>query len=455
MNAAPELKQRVRDFVAAHNLLADTGTLCAGFSGGADSTALVLLLRELAPGFVAIHLHHGLRGSDADRDAAWCRAFCAERGIPFEEHRLDVPAHRVSGESVEAAARRLRLEFWCGRVGTAGTVALGHHAADALEDMLMRLGRGANASGLTGLRPLRTVAGVRLIRPLLCLRRSEIEALLRAEGVTDWRDDRTNADTSSRRNAVRHEWLPLIRRTVGHDDGLHHSLKALRDDADFLEAAAAQVAGSAEAPETLRALHPALLPRVLRQWLGTQTGRDVVLSTAALERVQAAVAGDLERAVDIPVGGGLTLIVSRRGLRLRQPAVNLVPREWQWRLEPRLELPETGATLTAETVLRADAGDVADSGRSIECFHAGEMPEVLTVRSWRPGDRLVPFGANTPKKLQDVYTDARVPRERRSGVPVVIAGDRIIWVPGVCRAEFGRLPSGADTPVIRLVFSAE
>ncbi len=299
--------------------LPESGRIFAGFSGGADSTALLLLLAEAAPGRVtAVHFQHGLRGAAAERDAVWCRKFCKERGLPFRLVRLAVVKSRRPGESLEEAARRCRLEKWRKIAGPGDAVALGHHADDRIEELLLRLARGANASGLTGLRPERVVAGVRFVRPLLGQRRAAVEAFLKGRGVRNWREDRSNADTAFRRNAIRHKWLPMIREDAGHDRGLLASLEALALDADFLEAEAARRLPETTGLEAWRGLHPALLPRVLRLWLRRELGRDVVPVQAAVERLRGELARKPAGTRLVPLGGGVTVGVSRRGLALAE-----------------------------------------------------------------------------------------------------------------------------------------
>ena len=300
------------------SVLPAAGRVFIGFSGGADSTALLLMLAESAPGRVtAVHFQHGLRGAAAERDAAWCRKFCGVRKIPFKLVRLAVVKSRRPGESLEEAARRCRLEKWRKLAGPEDVVALGHHADDRLEELLLRLARGANVSGLVGLRPERVVEGVRFVRPLLGLRRAEIEEFLRACGVKKWRDDGSNTDVAFRRNAIRHKWLPLIREDAGHDRGLLASLDSLALDADFLEAEAVRRLPEMTSLAAWRHLHPALLPRVLRLWLGRELGHDMVPLHAAVERLR----GELVRKPAgtrlVPLGGGVTLGVSRRGVELR------------------------------------------------------------------------------------------------------------------------------------------
>src|SRR5690606_29105961 len=122
--------------------------LLVGFSGGADSTALLLgLLAAGAQDVLAVHGHHGLRGADADADAAWCRSFCAQRGIALRVEYLDVPGQRQSGESTEETGRRLRLALWQRlAAGACAAVFLGHHGDDVMEELVLRLARGANCS---------------------------------------------------------------------------------------------------------------------------------------------------------------------------------------------------------------------------------------------------------------------------------------------------------------------
>jgi len=440
--------RRVRDYIRQHQLFVDADRVLVGFSGGADSTALLLLVADLAPVTVGVHLHHGLRGDDADRDAEWCRAFCAARGFRFECHRLDVPGHLRPGENLEAGARRLRLAAWQRLADERASVALGHHADDAVEDLLMRLARGANASGLTSLRPVRVLEGVRIIRPLLCLRRVQIESFLRDSGVNDWCVDATNEDVTLLRNAVRHEWLPSIRQAVGHDTGLTRSLDALRLDADYLAAAANEVVADVDSRSKLARIHPALLPRALRMWLSEKLGRDMVLPRSAIERLRAELARGAAGRIEVPVNQDVVLVLSGDSLTLKREPRRLLTRRWHWRSQPVLDLSEVDGHLAASVVEGGAAVvDVMSSDVDQEYFDCAAVPEQLEVRAWQPGDRLIPFGSRSCRKVQDLFVDSHVPRERRHEIPVLVADGQIIWVAGVRRAEFGRL---ADAAAVRV-----
>jgi len=147
------------------------------------------------------------------------------------------------------------------------------------------------------------------------------------------------------------------------------------------------------------------------------------------------------------------MVLARGQVRLRQTQPRLEPRTWPWRKQPCCELPETAAALTAHLTDAADARDPADTAETLELFTAKNLPDELTVRTWRAGDRLVPFGRKTPKKLQDLFTDAHIPQEHRSRFPVILAGDTIVWVPGLRRAEFARVRKDSDDPVAALRYT--
>ena len=182
-------------------------------SGGADSVALLALMAGLQAthGFdaVVLHVDHGLRTDSAD-DARFVESLAARYGLPF--HALRTRVRRRRGESLEMAARRVRLAFFA-RMSVRlnlDAIATGHHADDVAETFILRLARGAGPDGLAGLKPVSHVDGVTFIRPLLNVRDADLRRFLSERGIA-WREDSTNADTSIPRNNVRHVILPFLR----------------------------------------------------------------------------------------------------------------------------------------------------------------------------------------------------------------------------------------------------
>ena len=411
-----------------------------GFSGGADSTALLLLLREAGwNDLLAVHFNHHLRGAAADNDQHWCESFCADRHISLISKDLYVNEARLHGESVETAARRCRLEAWKRLVVETGRkiVFLGHHADDALEEFLLRLGRGANASGLTSLLEASYFkeGGYTIRRPLLNYRKTELEAYLRAKGVTDWRVDATNLEPCCRRNAVRHRLIPLIREIFGTDKGFRQSLRVLCDDAEVLENEAWRKQKEIMDLAAWQSLPKALLQRILPECFP-----DAHFSHHTVDRIYNMLNYNELNNGYVPLDGKRLMCISEKGLEVVEgrSAVDSETLLWRWQEEGLWEW--TGGDGRRWLFANGEMLCGGTDGYWREKFDVAAMPEELVIRPWQPGDRIMPFGFDGHhKKLQDVFSDAHVPPEARHAWPVVAADGEILWVPGLVRAEIGRL----------------
>ena len=444
----------IRDFLAKH----PASKAYVGFSGGVDSTALLLMLLEANVAVTAVHFHHGIRGEEADADAEWCRRFCAERQLSFQLIRLDVPNHKQNGESIEEAARRLRLEAWKQLVDESpAPIFLAHHADDALEELFLRLARGSNCTGLTSIREVRRFDGLTFCRPLTSIRKSELQQFLETRGIHDWRTDSTNADCHYRRNAVRNRLLPLAKEIFGTDGGLIRSLQSLKADADYLEAQALQALQGINDIEDWQNLHVALLPRVFRLWRFNQDHIDEAPTHSFINSLASALRNFDGTPVVLQLDSSTIVRVAKRGLRLEKLTPCDAPVfhfSWNWKTQPELPIPELGMTLTAysksidSSLYTRKTVDTSSDDEFAEQFAYDSMPDTLTIRPWQPGDKMIPFGHSSPKKLQDLFTDAHVPRAMRQRIPVITADDAIIWVPSVRRAEFGRCDSDSTNNVV-------
>ncbi len=202
--------ERVAEFITRHRMFEHGQRAGVAVSGGADSVFLLHALHELAPRWnlklSVIHIEHGIRGADSLADADFVRALAAGFGLPFHLHEANIPA--IDG-NLEQAAREVRQSFYLEliRSGTLDCVATGHTRSDQAETVLYRLLRGSGLAGLSGILPM---TGEGIVRPLLEIRRGEIEAWLREHEI-HWREDATNQDRAYARNRLRHEILPLLR----------------------------------------------------------------------------------------------------------------------------------------------------------------------------------------------------------------------------------------------------
>ena len=422
-----------------------------GFSGGADSTALLLLLLKCSQkiGFkvTAVHFQHNLRGADSLNDALWCRNFCEKYEIDYKEISLDVKGAQKSSEGTEAAARRLRNECWNKIVAEHTSneklkqsvyVALGHHADDRAENLILRLCRGSNVTGLSSMRAVQKIGDVTFIRPMLINSRTDIIRFLKTQNIFDWRSDISNSDESYKRNFIRHNILPGLYKSLDYSSrGIQHSLLALSEDADFIEEQAnscyLEISGKSEISiNYLTQLHSALMVRIIRYWLCDQLGYEVLPNHRFISRLKSEVSGykTSGEVKYIPFNGDVTLKVCRGLLSIHSNNENSValPVRWNWREQPTIIW--NGIKLTATLV-----DSLVNTNINSACFNSDTLPDILLVRSWVAGDSMVPYGRNHSVKLKKLFSNNKVIAENKASYPIICDSSDIIWIPNLRRSS--------------------
>jgi len=432
--------------------------LAVGLSGGADSVALlrVLAARAAELGLVlhAAHLHHGLRGEEADADLAFARELAAGLGLPFHESRVDVAAEAQASpgkaaESIEEAARRLRYAWFRQLMaeGLVDAVATAHTLDDQAETVLAKFLRGAWTEGLSGIAPRLEGPEGAIIRPLLATTRAEIEAYLNAIGQS-WREDSSNRHLTFTRNRIRHELLPLLE---GWNPRLREHLTRMatlaRDEEAWWLAELARLApqilmpglpvrgggraaGASQTPSLsidvtrFAALAPAVQRRLLRYAAGQLDAAPDFAATEALRTL--ALAGRAGQKLEL--AQGLRAERSHRELRMKAgaiPATDLdvaaPPPEYTGSIPGEIRAPAFGLSLRIEAA--SSASPVGGQGIG------GQRP--VTLRTWKPGDRVTLRYSNGPRKVKEVLERLRVTGTIRTLWPVLELDGRIVWMQGV------------------------
>ena len=445
--------------------------MVAAVSGGSDSVALAFLLRDLAArGELVLagiaHLNHHVRAEEADGDAAFCRALAARLGVPAIVSDANVPADaREHGVSIEVAGRHARQKFFRDAMAAvkADRVAVAHTRDDQAETVLLRLTRGAGASGLGAMAPSRD----HIIRPLLDTPRHELRAYLQAGNET-WREDSTNIDRSIPRNRVRHDVMPHLRSINAQaDSALARAAELLRSDDEFLvRLANAAFLRSVEIIDelgtaTVAAAEFAKLPAPLARRVARYVLETVNPSrTYGLEEVD-----ELCRAVTSGTGASLAalsverfgadaVLVKRemRGVHDVHDAPRSVdPIELRLDIPGTVEAPRGAWTISARGPIPSPGepkNEPAASPSEVMVDASGVGAHLL-VRYRRPGDRLHPLGAPGRKKVQDVLVDRKVPRDDRDTVPIVTTEKgEIVWVAGQVLADPFRVTSLTKSVVV-------
>ena len=441
------------------------GPLLAGFSGGADSTALVLSLSSIMSGsgrwpasLTAVHVEHGIRPGASEHDARHAKKLCLSRGIPFLH--ISVTVDESGSHGLEDAARKARREAFlrAAKDKGAGAIALAHTQDDQAETVLMRLFEGAGPKGISGILPRvplvqepgasneQNGVDVVILRPLLDIPRAEVEAYLETLGVA-WVEDDSNADESRLRNLIRRKIVPIIRDNMGEGvlGRISGSAAHIREATEALTAAVedAKEAFFSERDGKLCVSPLAgliLLPRAVRAGLWAE----------ALERIipardrRWALRQIIESLEHLALGAGPSASIDLAdGMKAwrRYEAIYLSPEMPQ---EPptddEVSFAMPGLTrhpgLGCEIVAVFCEEDTLPPG---DPFTAILDPALLSgevvLRRRRPGDRFHPMGGSGEKKLKDFFIDRKVPRPERDDVPVLAAGNEVIWVVGYRASE--------------------
>jgi tRNA(Ile)-lysidine synthase len=423
-----ELAARVRTFARERcpSLAGRPGVLLA-VSGGADSSAMASLLLEAQivdrSRSVVAHFDHGWRGAAAaERDAAVVRALCDRYSIPLVCGAWRAPVRR------EAAARAARYEFLARVANERGidVVATGHTLDDQVETVIMNTMRGVGTYGLAGMAPdarwpLGGADARRVVRPLLGITRDETRAYCEEHGIA-FVDDPSNEARVHLRNRVRHELLPEI--DIGTPEArqiIARLADQTRDGIERLEAATAHALidhgndgdGVRLSRAALREMTPALAPYALRQALRRLLGDERDYGRRHFDVMSAAADARTGSTLHLPRGVVLTVDPHELLLTVGTPVTHAVP-------DGDHPLPFEGTLGGWRLRVTPSApGDPA----------AMPMPADAVVRRRRPGDRIQPRGMSGHKKLQDYYTDRRVPRRERDAAPVIAHGADVLWTP--------------------------
>lgn len=416
---------KVADFIEREGLLSRDGLHLVALSGGADSVALLLVMKELGYRIEAAHCNFHLRGEESNRDEEFVKMLCKRHNVPIHLIHFDTEEYASLHQvSIEMAARDLRYQYFhqlCHDIG-ADSVCVAHHRDDAIETFLMNLIRGAGIHGLTGIRP----KNGQIIRPLLCVSRQEIEDYLHSKGQ-DFVTDSTNLIDDVVRNKIRLRVLPLLREinpNVANNidktaNYLRQAEKILDNELSVQKSSLIQnnevsESQSVAISQLLQLPSPELF---LHEWL-TQMG----FNSSQTEQIFTHLIGQSGREFSSPTH---TLIIDRNQLvvePLKSPMKTM-------------KIPETGHYRYADDLrfsfIISDDVTISKSDNSIT-LDTEKVQFPLTIRSLQPGDTFCPFGMKGHKLVSDFLTDRKMNiLEKRRQLVVTDAQGEIIWLVGL------------------------
>jgi tRNA(Ile)-lysidine synthase len=472
------LPQAVLAYIRRHELLRPGDRVGVAVSGGADSVALLRLLLELRPqiGILlsVVHFNHRLRGSESDADKGFVADLAEHYQLEFHDGKADVAAYALDKHlSLEAAGRALRYQYLYRLLeGKLNRIATAHTLDDQAETVLLKITRGAGSRGLAGIYPelknpaceARESARSRpaaIIRPLLSIRRKQVEAYLDAIGQS-WREDPSNADLRHARNRLRHGILPRLEHDLNPAvrEALAETAEIARAEEEYWVEETDRVLASAW-------VTPPLSPRNRPDAIGALRtdilcSLPVALARRLVRRAAEALGFDLEfRQVEailnlsrspaqpgkaVVLAGNWSARLVNRELQFAKPHPRPGSPTYEYRLPVpgSVEVPEAGSRFEALLVSPAapegyNPDDLLDPAR---------LDGELLVRNWRPGDRFWPSHRKRAKKIKELLEERHLRGVERKRWPVVVSGADLVWVRGF--AVPCRLRPPNRSPAVRI-----
>lgn len=466
------VQRKFLETIEQYHMLRQGGRVVAAVSGGADSVCLLALLcglrGELGIQVRAVHVHHGLRGDEADRDAEFVRQLCEGFKVPFALRRVDVREFaRAKKLSEEEAGRLLRYRVfeecagawergawaeWAdeGTIGPEGAreagggnawlkadravdgvrIAVAHHGDDQAETILHNLCRGSGLKGLGGMRPVRG----RIIRPLIAVSRKEILEWLAANGLSFCQDSTNDTDHYTR-NRIRRQLIPMLQEQVnpGAVESILRVGRLAGQADDYLSGQAREWTGHHVREENGRILVPGeafeRLPEILRAYVIFQVmtrvgGRAKDLTSGHVDQVMGLFGMQAGRSQDLPYGIRAVreyegVVIGRRETASGQPRTKAVFRYFSYK--KGTEIPKNQYT---------------------KWFDCGKIKGTPVVRSRQSGDYITLADGRT-KTVRRFMIDEKIPREKRDSVLLLADGSHILWIVGYRISEYYKV--GPDT----------
>lgn len=499
---------RILKTIKENDLIRKGDTVLAAFSGGADSTALLLMLNELKQelGFelAAAHFNHGIRKDAADRDEEFCKRLCEKLGVSFYSKKMNVPYHAANeGLSIETAARLMRYAFLYETSESIGasSIATAHHAEDNAESILMHIFRGSGIAGLCGMQPRieqRLIENeaddgsgadgekrglIPVIRPLLGFKKSELIHYLNKRGQ-DFCVDETNLTTDSSRNIIRLRIMPEIVENI-NTNAVSNILRlgeiAAEDEAYLVSIASAALEkarseGGYTAKE-LKELPSPIKKRAIRLILAENDAlidaeQAHIEGIASLLKKQSGARMDLPSVRARMVFG--RLVIEKKGkndgseidaglLENGEKCAEIEEKadetgRFSFKIEEGIQKTPFGSfrlsfilPISMEKSGKKEYNGLIFSDLNTALMDMDKLTGGLSVRTRLPGDRFHPLNSAWRMKLKDFFISRRVDAEIRDSIPLVFCGDEIVFIPGFLISDRVKLTEKTER-IVKLEF---
>lgn len=408
--------EKIKNTVTENRLIEKGDTVICALSGGADSVCLLYCLKALSEtiGFslCAAHLNHMIRGDEALRDEEFSKRLCEKEGIEFHLRRCDIPA-LSAGENTEEVGRRERYRFFNDLAGERkrSKIAVAHNLNDLAETMVMRLARGSSVFGLSGIK----IKNDNIIRPLLYTKRSEIEEFLSLYGI-EYITDSTNLSDNYTRNKIRHLILPQMTK-INNDflDSAKRTAQKCKTAADFIAQSVKKDYGGVK--DRIELNRFSLMHRAEKEYVAAESAYKAGVKEISDKQISDVISlENLSSGKEVQLPGGFKAVriydeiaFSKRGDKINY--------NYELKMGNNY-IEEADYTVT-----------VTESEKGIDL---DKVTLPLYARPKTEGDRISPVGMDGEKKVKRIYTDSKLPCDKRERYPVITDKEKVIFALGRC-----------------------
>ena len=456
------MRESVQQYIKHHHLLGEEQPVLVGVSGGMDSMALLHVLHDLGHAVHIAHVNYQLRGEESDDDEALVQAYALERNIPCNVLKVDRELKEGPvGRSFQEKAREVRYAFFEALAYKLEIVcvAVAHHQDDQAETVLLKLVKGSGMEGIAGMRPSRILSpgsDIQLIRPLLDQPRTTIRAYASKKEVP-WREDASNATDAYKRNVVRNQVFPILKKHFGDavTANLARSASIFQGywEQSLVTELESRYRHSCPGPDligidALKKQPDVWKNRIMLEFMYKRMP-DMDVSFHMVEALVDLLDAQVGRRVMLPAG----TVWREREYLLFTPAVSVSPEAVEFRVPEKGEqstIAFKGGKLDISVHIEKPESLVVSDPNTIwvdkDALHAS-----ILVRTWKEGDRMVPYGMTGHKKISDLLTDAKIPTHQRASNYVLESAGKIVWAVGVRMADPFKV-SGTTNEIAKLVF---
>lgn len=462
------IKKKLINFINEKSLINKGDGIVVGLSGGPDSVCLLNLLVSIREEYnlklAAAHINHMLRGNEADEDENYCLNLCKKLNVDFYSSRVDINKYSIeNGISSETAGREVRYAFFNEIMNKKAfnKIATAHNANDQAETIIMRMMRGTGLEGLCGIPVIREE---RYIRPILFMKREEVEKYCE-EIMANPRIDESNLERVYSRNKVRLDILPYMKEHFNQDiiEAINRMGMLLQEDNKYILSKVEEIynercvleKGSILIMKEVFSLDNSLKKRIIRKAIREVCGNNYDVEMKHIEDVIELALNKSGKQIDLP--NGLIAVNEYANIRIRtREEVSLIRNsELSLSKEEVLHNRIKFNNYIIEFEVIDNEKNIEYSSNSlIKYFDFDKINGNIVIRYRKNGDKIIPLGLNGSKKVKDIFIDMKIPKEKRDHIPILEFDGNIAWIIGVKLSDKYKIDSNTRK-IIKIQFSLE